>query len=167
MDPYCALWCVFLWELPQMRFTEKQLNKRLASHELTSVARECSAGQTSVQLLLCPTSCGCSQKKTSHSAQYGVLRSTIFAHNHARSRTSSLAHSWTSSRGQRPTHARGQRPTLADGVSQTASHSFEKNVSFLSVPVAQLVKAYVKGCFVFSKVLEFKPRSSQITFKVN
>ena len=42
MDPYCALWCVFLWELPQMRFTEKQLNKRLASHELTSVARECS-----------------------------------------------------------------------------------------------------------------------------
>ena len=86
MDPYCALWCVFLWELPQMRFTEKQLNKRLASHELTSVARECSAGQTSVQLLLCPTSCGCSQKKTSHRVQYGILRSTIcnsLAHIHA------------------------------------------------------------------------------------
>jgi len=37
LDPYCALWCVFLWELPQMRFTEKQLNKRLASHELMSI----------------------------------------------------------------------------------------------------------------------------------
>ena len=86
LDPYCALWCVFLWELPQMRFTEKQLNKRLASHELTSEARECSAGQTSVQLLLCPTSCGCSQKKTSHRVQYGILRSTIcnsLAHIHA------------------------------------------------------------------------------------
>ena len=83
---FCALWCVFLWELPQMRFTEKQLNKRLASHELTSVARECSAGQTSVQLLLCPTSCGCSQKKTSHRVQYGILQSTIcnsLAHIHA------------------------------------------------------------------------------------
>ena len=190
-----------------MRFTEKQLNKRLASHELTSVARECSAGQTSVQLLLCPTSCGCSQKKTSHRVQYGILRSTIcnsLTHIHAhalasarrrpracvgrrqracvglrpracvvvckdlgRRTRSADARAWWTHGAWRPHGARWMHGAQRTHTLGTDSHSFEKNVSFLSVPVAQLVKAYVRGFFVFSKVLEFKPRSSQITFKVN
>ena len=58
IDPYDILWCVFLWELPQVRFTEMQLNKRLAGCcELTSIARECSRPpDKQVFNQLCPTS---------------------------------------------------------------------------------------------------------------
>ena len=63
IDPYCALWCVFLREHPQVRFTELQLNKRLAGCELTSVAREPSRPAKRVFNQLCPTSLASAPKR--------------------------------------------------------------------------------------------------------
>ena len=117
-------------------------------HELPSIARECKV-QPLVQLLLCPTSCGCSQKKTSHRVQYGILRSTIcnslaHAHAHAHMCLSLLLAATTFARRDHSlaaiTFARRDTSHSPRSLS-LAAQSSEKLSCFLSVPIAQLVKA--------------------------
>ncbi len=48
LDPYSTLWCFFLRERPQVRFTELPLNSRLKLSSRVFGARE-RRGQTSVQ----------------------------------------------------------------------------------------------------------------------
>ena len=75
IEPYNTLWCVFLREQPQVRFTEKQLNKRL---DVSSRAQRGSVRSKRVfNCSLSNLTCERSQKKTSHKVLYGVLRSTI------------------------------------------------------------------------------------------
>ena len=122
MDPYCALWCVFLWELPQMRFTEKQLNKRLASHELTSVARECS--RLAKRVFNCfsvQPHAGAPKRKLAIECNMGfygrqfAIRSTTHTHTHTHMHTHTLSH----------THAERGAPREAREVRrQTHAFSF-------------------------------------------
>ncbi len=79
MDPYSTLWCVFLWERPQMRFTELQLNTRER------------VGQTSVQSKLCPTSLASAPKRKltirccmGFYGQQSVILARMHARPHAR-----------------------------------------------------------------------------------
>jgi hypothetical protein len=61
LDPYNTLWCVFLRERPQVRFTELPLNTRLAAS--SRAQRGSVAGQMSVQSKLCPTSLASAPKR--------------------------------------------------------------------------------------------------------